>query len=252
MTARSAIRRLPSVPSDVEGYDAETVLSVSLRALGHDRLALSASFGPEDVVILDLLSRIETRPRIFTLDTGRLPNETYELIERLRRHFDVAVEVYFPDAPAVEAMVRARGVNLFYASLDDRLRCCEVRKVAPLRRALATVDGWITGLRREQAPTRARTPKISLDLEHGLIWKVAPLSDWTEAQVWEHIRANDLPYHALHDRGYRSIGCAPCTRAVGPGEDPRAGRWWWEAPESRECGLHVPHAELREVAVDDA
>ena len=252
MTARSAIRRLPPVPSDVEGYDAETVLSVSLRALGRDRLALSASFGPEDVVILDLLSRIEARPRVFTLDTGRLPDETYELIERLRRHFDVAVEVYFPDAPAVEAMVRARGVNLFYSSLEDRLRCCEVRKIAPLRRALATVDGWITGLRRGQAPTRARTPKISLDLEHGLIWKVAPLADWTEAQVWGHIRANDLPYHALHDRGYPSIGCAPCTRAVAPGEDPRAGRWWWETPESRECGLHVRHAELREVASNEA
>lgn len=252
MITRPAIRVVPPIPRKAEGYDAAAVLAAALDALGRDRLALAASFGPEDVVILDLLSRIEARPRVFTLDTGRLPDETYELIERIRRHFKVDVDIYFPDAAAVETMVRARGVNLFYASLEDRLRCCEVRKLAPLRRALATVDGWITGVRRGQAPTRAGTPKISLDLEHGLIWKVAPLADWTEAQVWEHIRANDLPYHVLHDRGYRSIGCGPCTRAVAPDEDPRAGRWWWETPASRECGLHVPHAEFWKEAVDDA
>ena len=251
MSAWSVTRPQPPLASDVEGYDAETVLTIALRALGRDRLALAASFGPEDIVILDLLYRIEPRPRVFTIDTGRLPNETYDLIERLRRRFDLEVEVYFPDATAVEALVRARGLNLFYASLEDRLHCCDVRKVAPLERALATVDGWITGLRREQAPTRAHTSKISLDPEHGLIWKVAPLADWTEETVWEHIRANDLPYHALHDRGYESIGCAPCTRAVAPGENPRSGRWWWEAPWSRECGLHVRHAELRQVVSDE-
>ncbi|MFV2064376.1 MAG: phosphoadenylyl-sulfate reductase [Chloroflexota bacterium] len=250
MTTQSITRPPPPVGPDVEGYDAETVLATALRALGRDRIALAASFGPEDIVVLDLLTRIEARPRVFTLDTGRLPNETYELIEQLRHRFGIDIEIYFPDAAAVEALVRARGLNLFYTSLEDRLHCCEVRKVAPLRRALATVDGWITGLRREQTPTRARTPKISLDLEHGSIWKVAPLADWTDAQVWEHIRANDLPTHALHDRGFSSIGCAPCTRAVGPGEDPRSGRWWWETPGSRECGLHVEHAELREVVSD--
>jgi thioredoxin-dependent adenylylsulfate APS reductase len=231
---------LPTIPADVEVLDADGVLRLAIETLGAERVALSASFGPEDIVILDLLTRIVPRPRVFTLDTGRLPEETHALIERVRERFGVDVEVYVPDATDVEAMVAERGPNLFYRSLDDRLRCCDVRKVRPLRRALATVDGWITGLRREQTRTRARTPKIGLDLEHGLIWKVAPLADWTETQVWSHIRASDLPYNALHDCGYPSIGCAPCTRAVEPGEDPRAGRWWWETGGSGECGLHVP------------
>ncbi len=236
--------KLPPIPVDAEALGARDLLRVALEALGRDRLALAASFGPEDTVILDLLVGLEPRPRVFTLDTGRLPDETYELIERIRRRYGIEIEFYFPDAAAVEAMVRANGPNLFYESLDHRLLCCDVRKVLPLRRALATVDGWITGLRRDQIATRARTPKIGLDLEHGLIWKVAPLADWTSADVWAYIRERELPYNALHDRGYASIGCAPCTRAVAPGEDPRAGRWWWERPESRECGLHVPHAAL--------
>jgi phosphoadenosine phosphosulfate reductase len=229
----------PSVPAGVEALDATAVLRLALDTLGRDRVALSASFGPEDIVILHLLSEIEPRPRVFTLDTGRLPQETYDLIERVRARFGVEVEVFAPDAAAVEAMVGARGPNLFYESLANRLECCDVRKVQPLRRALATVDGWITGLRRDQIATRAATPKAGVDIEHGLIWKVAPLADWTEEQVWDHIRAHDLPYNALHDRGYPSIGCAPCTRAVEPGADPRSGRWWWEDAQSRECGIHV-------------
>jgi len=231
---------LPAIPPDVERLEAADVLGQAFEALGPERVALSASFGPEDIVILDLLTEIVQRPRVFTLDTGRLPEETYALIERVRERFEIDVEVFAPDAEQVETMVAERGPNLFYRSLDDRHRCCDVRKVLPLRRALATVDGWITGLRRDQTGTRARTPKIGLDLEHGLIWKVAPLADWTEAQVWTHIRERDLPYNALHDRGYPSIGCAPCTRAIEPGEDPRAGRWWWESDGPRECGLHVP------------
>ena len=231
---------LPAIPPDVERLEAADVLGQAFEALGPERVALSASFGPEDIVILDLLTEMIPRPRVFTLDTGRLPEETYALIERARERFEIDVEVFAPDAEQVETMVAERGPNLFYRSLDDRHRCCDVRKVLPLRRALATVDGWITGLRRDQTGTRARTPKIGLDLEHGLIWKVAPLADWTEAQVWTHIRERDLPYNALHDRGYPSIGCAPCTRAIEPGEDPRAGRWWWESDGPRECGLHVP------------
>jgi thioredoxin-dependent adenylylsulfate APS reductase len=231
---------LPAIPADVETLDATDVLRRALESLGEERVALSASFGPEDIVILDLLTGIVPRPRVFTLDTGRLPEETYALIERVRERFGLDVEVFAPDAGQVEAMVAEHGPNLFYRSLNDRQRCCDVRKVLPLRRALATVDGWITGLRRDQTGTRARTPKIGLDLEHGLIWKVAPLADWTEAQVWAHIRERDLPYNSLHDRGYPSIGCAPCTRAVDPGEDSRAGRWWWETDGARECGLHVP------------
>ncbi len=233
---------IPPVPADVEAFDARGVLRSALEALGRDRLALSASFGPEDIVLIDLLVELEPRPRVFTLDTGRLPQETYDLMEAVRGRFGIEVEVFVPDAAAVEAMVRAKGPNLFYDSIENRLECCDVRKVAPLRRALATVDGWITGLRRDQTPTRAATPKIGPDLEHGMIWKVAPLADWTEAQVWAHIRERDLPYNALHDRGYPSIGCAPCTRAVAAGDDPRSGRWWWESGDSRECGIHVASA----------
>ena len=176
---------------------------------------------------------------MFTLDTGRLPGETYDLMEAVRDRWGIEIETYAPDTGAVEAMVRTKGPNLFYDSLDDRLLCCRVRKVEPLGRALATVDGWVTGLRRDQITTRAATAKIATDHDHGDIWKIAPLADWSEAQVWAYIREHDLPYNALHDQGYPSIGCAPCTRAIGPGEDPRAGRWWWEQPDHRECGLHV-------------
>jgi len=231
--------RIPAIPPNVEPLVALDVLRVALEALGRDRLALSASFGPEDIVILDLLAALEPRPRVFTLDTGRLPQPTYDLMERVRARFGIDIEVFAPDAAAVESMVRDKGPNLFYESRENRLECCDVRKVQPLRRALASVDGWITGLRRDQIATRARTPKIGLDLANGLIWKVAPLADWTEDDVWTYIRERDLPYNALHDEGYPSIGCAPCTRAVAPGEDPRSGRWWWELADDRECGIHT-------------
>lgn len=239
MPVENAVPR--PVPDGVEALDASDVLRLALDTLGRDRLALSASFGPEDIVILDLLTAIEPRPRIFTLDTGRLPQETYDLIGRVRARFGVDVEAFAPDTAAVEAMVSAKGPNLFYDSLENRLECCDVRKVQPLRRALTTVDGWITGLRRDQIATRAATPKVGVDLEHGFIWKVAPLADWSEAQVWDHIHSRDLPYNVLHARGYPSIGCAPCTRAVEPGADPRSGRWWWEDAANRECGIHVAH-----------
>lgn len=228
----------PAVPANPEAFHPTGALRVALDALGRDRLALSASFGPEDIVILDLLVQLEPRPRVFTLDTGRLPQETHDLIDQVRRRYGIEVEVFVPRPERVEPMVRAKGVNLFYDSPDHRRECCDVRKVEPLGRALATVDGWITGLRRDQVVTRTDTPKIELDRAHGGIWKVAPLADWTAARVWAYIRAHDLPYNALHDRGYPSIGCAPCTRAVEPGEDERAGRWWWEQAEQRECGIH--------------
>jgi phosphoadenosine phosphosulfate reductase len=221
-----------------ESLDASEVLALALNVLGRDRLALASSFGAEDVVLIDLLHRLEPHPRVFTLDTGRLPQETYDLMDQVRRRYGIEIEVYFPRAESVEAMVRAKGLNLFYDSTDNRTECCGVRKVEPLGRALATVDGWVTGLRRDQIVTRVETPKIAPDPAHGGIWKVAPLADWTATEVWGYIRENDLPYNALHDQGYPSIGCAPCTRAVEPGEDERAGRWWWERPEDRECGIH--------------
>ncbi len=235
---------IPPVPAGVERLDARGVLRLALESLGRERLALATSFGPEGLVILDLLLGLEPVARVFTLDTGRLPEETYELIERVRARYGIEIEVFTPDARDVEAMVRSRGPNLFYASFEDRLRCCEVRKVRPLRRALTGLDGWIVGLRRDQALSRSATPKVALDLEHGLIWKVAPLADWTADEVWAYVREHDLPYNVLHDRGYPSIGCAPCTRAVEPGADPRSGRWWWERPEARECGIHGRPQEL--------
>ena len=239
-------RRAP-IAVDAERRDALGVLRLALDVIGSERLALSASFGPEDIVLLDLLTELIPRPRVFTLDTGRLPQETYDLMDAVRLRFGVTVEVVFPDASDVEAMTRDRGLNLFYSSVDDRKRCCDVRKVAPLRRALRGLDGWITGVRRDQIGTRAATPKIGFVQDHGMIWKIAPLADWTEEEVWARIRQRDLPYNALHDAGYPSIGCAPCSRAVPAGADPRSGRWWWEQADDRECGIHVPAAAPRAV-----
>lgn len=233
------LTRLSSVPTEVEDFSATEVLRTAVEALGRDRLALSASFGPEDIVILDLLVALDPRPRVFTLDTGRLPPETFDLMQRVQQRYGIEIEVFRPDPSTVAQMTTSKGEDLFYASVENRVQCCDVRKVQPLRLALATVDGWITGIRRDQIASRSQTPKIGLDLAHGLIWKVAPLADWTEAAVWSYIREHDLPYNALHDRGYPSIGCATCTRAVEPGADPRSGRWWWESPEGRECGIHV-------------
>jgi len=224
--------------AEIEPLDARAVLRRTLAALGSERVALASSFGAEDMVILDLLAGLTDRPRVFTLDTGRLPQETYDLMDAARRRYGVTIEAVFPEREAVEAMVRERGLNLFYDSLEARRTCCAIRKVEPLGRALAGLSGWITGLRRDQAPTRTTTPKIATDDGHGGIWKVAPLADWSQAQVWAYIRANQVPYNALHDQGYPSIGCAPCTRAVAAGEDPRSGRWWWERPDERECGIH--------------
>jgi len=225
-------------PAAIESLEARDVLAHALAIIGPDRLAIASSFGAEDVVLIDLLASLEARPRVFTLDTGRLPQETYDLMDQVRRRYGIEIEVYFPDAERVETMVRTKGLNLFYESIENRSECCGVRKVEPLGRAIATLDAWVTGLRRDQIVTRVETAKIAADPAHPGVWKVAPLADWTSDGVWDYIREHDLPYNALHDRGYPSIGCAPCTRAVEAGEDERAGRWWWERPEERECGIH--------------
>lgn len=222
----------------VEERGAEQVLKWAVAAFS-PRIALASSFGAEDVVLIDMLMRIDRNVRVFALDTGRLPAETYAVIDAVRDRYGIDVDVFFPRHEAVEALVRERGVNGFYRSVEDRKRCCGVRKVEPLGRALARLDAWITGLRREQAVTRASVCKAEVDAEHGGIVKVSPLADWTWEQVWAYIRAHDVPYNALHDAGYPSIGCGPCTRAVAPGEDLRAGRWWWESDATaKECGLH--------------
>lgn len=203
-----------------------------------DRVAVASSFGAEDVVLIDLASRIGAPVRIFTIDTGRLPQETYDVMDACRRRYGVRFEVLVPEPVQLAELIASRGPNLFYASVENRRDCCHVRKVEPLQRVLATCDAWVTGIRRDQAVTRAGAEALELDLSNGGIFKVNPLVDWSEEELWAYIRANDVPYNELHDRGYPSIGCAPCTRAVGPGEDVRAGRWWWESPDSKECGLH--------------
>ncbi len=202
-------------------------------------LLFAASFGAEDVLLIDLIAKHTPQIRIITLDTGRLPQETYDVIDACRSRYAIDLTVLFPDAAAVESMVKTHGVNLFRQSVELRKSCCEVRKIEPLKRALQGQRAWITGLRREQAESRQMMAAIEDDTHFGLK-KFNPLIEWTEAEVWAYIRANDVPYNALHDAHYPSIGCAPCTRAITVGEDPRAGRWWWEREDGvAECGLHA-------------
>lgn len=204
----------------------------------HPRLAIVTGFQAEGMVVIDLAARVARDIRVFTIDSGRLPDETYELIDQVRGRYGIVVEVLFPDPKHVESMVERHGLNLFRHDVALRMLCCYARKVAPLERALERVDAWITGLRRTQSEERARTPKVQIDTAHGGIVKLNPIADWTQDRVWEYVRANKVPYNALYDRGYRSIGCAPCTRSIGPGEPERAGRWWWEGDQTKECGIH--------------
>ncbi len=222
----------------LESKSAQEVIRWALETFSN-RVALASSFSAEDVAIIDMMVKVAPKPRVFTLDTGRLNQETYDVMDKIREKYKIAVEVMFPKSEAVEQMVREKGLNLFYHSIENRKRCCGVRKVEPLNRALATVDAWITGLRREQVVTRATVKKVDIDVDHGGIAKLNPLADWTWEQTMAYVKQHGVPYNALHDQGYPSIGCAPCTRAIKPGEDFRAGRWWWEQPEQKECGLHV-------------
>lgn len=229
----------------------EDIISWSLKIYGN-RVALASSYGAEDVVLTDMLVksvaalkksgalRQDFKPKVFTLDTGRLPQETYDVMDEISKKYDIDLEVYFPDAASVENMVMEHGFNLFYKSPEFRKLCCQVRKVEPLKRAFKNLDAWICGLRREQSVTRAALEKVEFEIREGsYVVKLNPLADWKEADVWDYIRRNSVPYNSLHDRGYPSIGCAPCTRAVKRTEDFRAGRWWWETPEQKECGLHI-------------
>jgi phosphoadenosine phosphosulfate reductase len=194
-------------------------------------------------VLLDMMHRIDPASRVFVIDTGRLPQATHDLIDRVRARYDKPVEVILPRAEDVQSMVRARGMNLFYESIENRQLCCRLRKVEPLNRHLADLDAWVTGLRRDQNVTRAGTPKLEIDYVHGGIVKVNPIAGWTHDEAMDYARAHDVPINRLHDRGYPSVGCDPCSRAIEPGEDSRAGRWWWENPETRECGIHVEEEE---------
>ena len=201
------------------------------------KIALSSSLGIEDQILTNMVCAIDKTTKIFTLDTGRLFPETYDLIHRTNSKYGIKMNIYFPDATHVEEMVGKKGINLFFESVESRKLCCNIRKIEPLKRAFKGLDVWICGLRREQSVTRHDMQRIEWDEANGLI-KLNPLIDWTEAEVIEYVKTHGVPYNPLHDKGFPSIGCQPCTRAIFPGEDIRAGRWWWENPDTKECGLH--------------
>lgn len=223
--------------AEFEHASAEEVLRWAVERFGRD-LTLACSLGAEDMVLVDLLVKIDPGARIFVLDTARLHEATYAVIDAAREKYGIEFEVYFPDETAVQNLMRTKGAFSFRQSVENRKECCAIRKVEPLGRALAERKAWITGLRRAQSVTRLSLPKIEWDEDHGL-YKLNPLAEWSEEAVWDHVREHDVPINELHAQGFPSIGCEPCTRAIFPGEDVRAGRWWWETPEQKECGLHV-------------
>ena len=220
----------------------QEVLKWSLDNL-HPRIAMASSFGAEDVVVIDMIMKINPKARIFTLDTGRLNQETYDVMDEIRKKYNMNIEVMFPDQNETEQMVRVNGMNLFYHSIGNRKLCCGIRKVHPLNKMLSTLDGWITGLRADQTEVRLKANRIEFDEQHNGIIKINPIIEWTWEQTWDYIKKNDIPYNKLHDRGFPSIGCEPCTRAIKPGEPLRAGRWWWESDSQKECGLHADHGK---------
>lgn len=225
---------------EFEQSSPEDILAWASVNLGRS-VALATSFQVQGMVLVDMFARTDPEARIFTLDTGRLHSHTYEAMERTREKYGINIEVLFPDRDEVEEMVTSRGVNLFYKSVENRRLCCQVRKTNPLNGYLKTLDGWITSIRADQTAQRAESSKFEIDYLHGRMLKINPMLDWTTEQVWDYVRKNDVPYNKLHDMGYPSIGCAPCTRAVEEGEDPRAGRWWWEQGSDKECGIHFSH-----------
>lgn len=228
----------------LEAKLAQTEALLQEIARDHAPAVLANSFGAEDMVLTDLIAKLQLPIGIFSLDTGRLPAETYTLMQQVRERYPATpVQVYFPNTAAVESFVNEFGINAFYDSVENRKSCCHIRKIEPLKRALAGQKAWITGLRREQSPTRQDLGDREFDADNGLM-KFNPLIEWSEKDVWAYIRENQVPYNELHDRHYPSIGCAPCTRAISVGEDIRAGRWWWENPENKECGLHVKQSAV--------
>jgi len=214
--------------------DSRATLERAVKEYGD--IVYSNSLGAEAMVLTDLICNFTPEIKIFTLDTGRLHDETLALLDRLERRYQRRIEVFYPQASALEQYVRDNGINGFYLGLDERQTCCGIRKVEPFKRAIAGHKAWVTGVRREQSTERSHGEAIDWDDRYGL-WKVSPMLEWKDEDVWAYIKARNLPYNPLHDKGFPSIGCAPCTRAVEPGADPRSGRWWWENPDSRECGL---------------
>ena len=222
---------------DFDKKSAQEIIQWAGKRFGQ-RAGLASSFGMEDMVLIDMLAQLDDLVTVLTLDTGRLHEETYETMERVRSKYGIHIQTFFPVKEDVERLVRDKGYFSFRENVDDRKECCAIRKLEPLKRALSGLDAWITGLRREQSVTRTDVPKVAEDPDRASLVKINPLADWTLVQVEEYIQKNNVPINPLHRKNYPSIGCAPCTRAIEPGEDIRAGRWWWENPEHKECGLH--------------
>ncbi|HWW20002.1 MAG TPA: phosphoadenylyl-sulfate reductase [Steroidobacteraceae bacterium] len=227
----------PSIDDSLAATIESSLMLLRQAVNDYGRVVYANSLGSEAMVLTDLIWNHVPGIDIVSIDTGRLPEETLGLLERLERRYNRRIKVYYPDARSVERYVRENGINGFYNSLGQRLSCCEIRKVEPFKRAVAGYSAWVTGVRREQSESRRQTPLIERDAQVGIA-KISPLLDWTDEQIWTYIHAHQLFYSPLHDRGFPSIGCAPCTRAIEPGQDQRSGRWWWEQPDSRECGLH--------------
>ena len=221
-----------------EGEEPQALLEWALEEFAPN-IAISAAFQADDVALIDMAYRLDPSVRVFTVDTGRLPEETHELIAALHAKYPgLNLDVLEPEAGQVQRLVAKKGLDLMKESVENRLLCCNVRKVQPLTKHLDGLDAWVTGLRRDQWATRTNIRKVEIDHDHGAIVKLNPLAEWTKREVWAYLRENDVPVHALYAKGYTSIGCAPCTRAIGEGEDDRAGRWWWETNAPKECGMH--------------
>ena len=220
----------------LENADAKEVLIWAIDRFS-PKIGIASSFGAEDVVLMDLALKARPDVTVFTLDTGRLHEDTYSVMEEVRKKYGKELVVYSPNTKSLQELSELKGFFSFKESVENRRECCVIRKVEPLKRALSVLDAWVTGLRRAQSTTRVGLPKVEWDEGNGLV-KLNPLADWSEDQIWAYIKENDIPYNKLHDKGFPSIGCEPCTRAIEPGENVRAGRWWWESPDTKECGLH--------------
>jgi len=223
---------------EISNKNSEEIIAWSITTFGIDKIGIASSMGAEDQVLTHLYISENSNSRIFSLDTGRLNQETYSVMNKTMQKYNFNYEVMFPDTEKVQKLMSEKGPNSFYLSIDNRHECCNIRKVEPLKKKLKEFDIWVTGLRREQAITRKNLPLLEWDDANNL-FKLNPLANWSEDDVWKYIKNNQIPYNPLHDKGYRSIGCAPCTRAISKEDNVRAGRWWWENPEQKECGLHV-------------
>ncbi len=237
---------MSDLPTDLRERAQDSIAQLRTAVAEYGKVCYASSLGLESIVLTDLIWEAVPQIEIFSIDTGRLYPETYDLIERQQQRYGRALRIYYPDTAALEGWIGGNGINGFRDGIEQRRGCCTVRKVEPFRRALSGHAAWVTGIRRTQSASRALAARLEWDAEYGL-HKVSPLLDWSEKEVWDYIRKKRLPYNSLHDQGFPSIGCAPCTRAVQPGEDPRSGRWWWERTESRECGLH-PRRKLPALA----